>query len=243
MKSLCIAFALIVIVLANEQEEFLKSSPDSNQEIVILDKGDDSFAQVLPSADTVSEAIQEEYAFGKIWSILSVIATSIPYIILIYGVIIEKKIGKSDPDAFVVFGYFFMFIVFPLNIASIVFGCIGLWSSLRWLSLISMIMSPLSLGLLMQFGLTSALLSSLFDLISALLSSLFDLFNMVHNLKNDQTERFFQAYSFEDPSKAYEIWVELPAEKRISIARTNLEAADVMEQIDQQLKLIEQGKT
>jgi len=52
-------------------------------------------------------------------------------------------------------------------------------------------------------------------------------------------EHFYEVYSFEDPCSAHEFWMELPAEKKSLIARTNPEVADVMEQIDEQQRLIE----
>jgi len=55
-------------------------------------------------------------------------------------------------------------------------------------------------------------------------------------------EQFFRVYSFTDPSRAYEIWVELPTESKAVIARANPEAADVMKQADQQLREIEEER-
>ena len=50
---------------------------------------------------------------------------------------------------------------------------------------------------------------------------------------------FLSTYSFEDPSRAYDIWVELSDDEQISIALADPEAADVMVQIDKQQRLVE----
>ena len=58
-------------------------------------------------------------------------------------------------------------------------------------------------------------------------------------LAND-VGKFFDEYSFEDPTSAHEIWMTLPSATKSFIARVHPEAADVMEQTDQQLLLVEQ---
>jgi len=52
--------------------------------------------------------------------------------------------------------------------------------------------------------------------------------------------QFCDAYSFEDPSRAYDIWVNLSTRAKAWIAQTNPQAVDVMRQVDQEMKLIEQ---
>ena len=56
----------------------------------------------------------------------------------------------------------------------------------------------------------------------------------------DDIEQFFHMYSFEDPSKAHEIWMELPTRSKAIIVKSNPEAADVMRQVDEQLREIEE---
>ena len=58
--------------------------------------------------------------------------------------------------------------------------------------------------------------------------------------RQSDLELFFDVYSFEDPSRAHEIWMELPLRSRQTIARCNPEAADVMIDADRQLKDIEE---
>jgi len=55
----------------------------------------------------------------------------------------------------------------------------------------------------------------------------------------DNMRQFNEFYSFEDPSRAHEIWMELPANEKELIARVNPVAADVMKQADKQLKLMQ----
>jgi len=56
----------------------------------------------------------------------------------------------------------------------------------------------------------------------------------------DSVERFFDAYSFDDPSTAHEIWMDLPLSIKAIISRSNPEAADVMSQADEQMEQLEQ---
>jgi len=58
-------------------------------------------------------------------------------------------------------------------------------------------------------------------------------------VEHNTLDRFLRAYSFEDPSEAHEIWVELPADKKETIDRMFPEAAYVMEQADEQMRLME----
>ena len=53
-------------------------------------------------------------------------------------------------------------------------------------------------------------------------------------------EQFFEVYSFEDPSRAHEIWMELPSRTKELITRCSPEAADVMKRADEEMKLVYQ---
>ena len=55
----------------------------------------------------------------------------------------------------------------------------------------------------------------------------------------EDMERFFHAYSFEDPSRAYELWMDLSDRTKSLIARSNPEAFYVMKQADYQMALID----
>ena len=57
------------------------------------------------------------------------------------------------------------------------------------------------------------------------------------NLSN--LKLFNQAYSFDDPSRAHEIWLGLSSNEKEIIVSFNPEAADIMQQIDDQMKLVE----
>jgi len=54
----------------------------------------------------------------------------------------------------------------------------------------------------------------------------------------DAMEQFFEAYSFDDPSRAHELWMDMSERAKQLIAISNPQAADVMEQADEEMEEI-----
>jgi len=57
-----------------------------------------------------------------------------------------------------------------------------------------------------------------------------------------EIERFYDYYSFEDPSRAYDIWMDMPTRAKDFIRQNDPEAADVMEQADNELEQIDEQR-
>lgn len=120
------------------------SNPDSIQASNPAMKAEDanySTTDIL-SPETTVEIKQERKQDRKVWSILSILATTTTMIIWIdYYIVSSGGINKNGPGAIwwlMVMYYWSLGI--PLTIVSIAFGIIGLKTSLRWLSIISLVL-------------------------------------------------------------------------------------------------------
>lgn len=109
----------------------------------VMNAGDTNyFVADQPSPETIAKIEQEKKQDRKVWSILSIIATIIPIILWIYCLIVSGGSGSENgPGAIwwlVVMYYWSLGI--PLAVISVAFGIVGLKTSLRWLSIISLLL-------------------------------------------------------------------------------------------------------
>lgn len=109
----------------------------------VVDAGNTSyFVASQPSSETVAKIEQWKKQDRKVWSILSIIATIIPIILWVYCLIVSGgSQSENGPGAvwwLVVMYYWSLGI--PLAVISIKFGIAGLKTSLRWLSIISLLL-------------------------------------------------------------------------------------------------------
>lgn len=100
------------------------------------------FVADQPSSETVTKIEQMGKQDRKVWSILSIVSTIIPIILWVYCFIASGgSASENGPGAvwwLMVIYYWSLGI--PLATISIAFGIVGLKTSLRWLSIISLLL-------------------------------------------------------------------------------------------------------
>ena len=98
------------------------------------------YAASLPSPETIAKIEQNKKQGCKVWSILSIITAIIPVLLWAYCFIVSGgSTSENGPGAvwWLMIMYYWSFGL-PLAIISIAFGIVGLKTSLRWLSEISL---------------------------------------------------------------------------------------------------------
>lgn len=116
--------------------------------------GTDYFVTDRPSPETIVKIEQEKKQNRKVWSILSIVATVIPIMLWIYCLVVSGG-STSENGSGAIWWLMIMYywsLGIPLAVISIAFGIIGLKTSLRWLSVIS-----LSLKVIMIIAIASLL--------------------------------------------------------------------------------------
>lgn len=103
----------------------------------------DYFTANQPSPEATTEIGKKKKQDRKVWSILSIIATMIP--ILLWGfceIVIATNGGDRSESGAGAIGWimvmYYWTLGIPLAIISIAFGIVGLKTSLRWLSIVSL---------------------------------------------------------------------------------------------------------
>ena len=108
----------------------------------VVDAGNTSYSVAYqPSSETVAKTEQEKKQDRKVWSILSIIATIIPMILWVCCLIVSGgSASENGPGAvwWLMIMYYWSLGI-PLAVISIAFGIVGLKTSLRWLSIISLL--------------------------------------------------------------------------------------------------------
>lgn len=128
---------------------------DTNQETVSqktskpeIKAGDTGYFVAGPSsAKTVAKMEQDKKKDNPAWSILSILATLTPIFLFIYCLIYSGGSG-SENGAGAIWWLMIMYywtVGFPLVIASIVFGFLGLRTSTRWLAITSLVIKILTI--------------------------------------------------------------------------------------------------
>ena len=105
------------------------------------------FVADRPSPETIMKIEQEKKQNRKVWSILSIVATVVPIILWIYCLVVsEGSTSESGSGAiwWLMILYYWSLGI-PLADISIAFGIIGLKTSLRWLSIISLSLKAITI--------------------------------------------------------------------------------------------------
>jgi hypothetical protein len=109
----------------------------------IMDAGNTSyFVANQPSPETVAKIEQRGKQDRKVWSTLSIVATIIPIVLWVYCLIVSGgSISENGPGAvwWLMIMYYWSLGI-PLVVISIAFGIVGLKTSLRWLSIVSLLL-------------------------------------------------------------------------------------------------------
>ncbi|MBR3052049.1 hypothetical protein IKG60_00305 [Candidatus Saccharibacteria bacterium] len=129
----------------------------------IVNAGDTSyFVADRPSPETVVKIEQEKKQDRKVWSILSIIATIIPIMLWSYCFMVSGgSTSENGPGAvwWLMIVYYWSLGV-PLAVISIAFGIVGLKTSLRWLSVISLVLKAITAIAIIAIAIIPILLSS-----------------------------------------------------------------------------------
>lgn len=136
-----------VQILQSKKQTAIPSQVTSNQNTIqppkpaVMNTGETNyFTADKPLPETITKIEQEKKQDRKIWSVLSIVATIIPIMLWIYCLIVSGgSTSENGPGA--VWWLIIMYygsLGIPLAVISIAFGIIGLKTSLRWLSIISL---------------------------------------------------------------------------------------------------------
>lgn len=138
-----------ILQLKKQKTLFLPTTSNPNtiqSSKPVMRAGDTSyFVADQPSPETIAKNEQEKKQDRKVRSILSIIATIIPIILWVYCFITSGgSASENGPGAvwWLVIMYYWSLGI-PLAAISIVFGIDGLKTSLRWLSIISLLLKAI----------------------------------------------------------------------------------------------------
>ena len=138
-----------ILQLKKQKTFFLPTTSNPNtiqSSRPVMRAGDTSyFVADQPSLETIAKIEQEKKQDRKVWSILSIIATIIPIILWVYCFIASGgSASENGPGAvwWLVIMYYWSLGI-PLAAISIAFGIVGLKTSLRWLSIISLLLKAI----------------------------------------------------------------------------------------------------
>lgn len=126
----------------NKTNQFNNSRITQSSEPVMNAGNTSYFVADQPSPEIVAKIEQEKKQDSKVWSILSIIATIIPIMLWSYCLIVSGG-STSENGSGAIWWLMVMYywtLGFPLAVISIVFGIIGLRTSLRRLSIISLLL-------------------------------------------------------------------------------------------------------
>lgn len=135
-----------ILQLKKQKTLYLPTTSDPNtiqSSKPIMDAGNTSyFVADQPSPETVAKIEQRGKQDCKVWSTLSIVATIIPIILWVYCFIVSGgSANENGPGAvwWLMIMYYWSLGI-PLAAISIAFGIVGLKTSLRWLSIISLLL-------------------------------------------------------------------------------------------------------
>lgn len=136
-----------VQILQSKKQTAIPSQATSNQNAIqppkpaVMNTGETNyFVADKPSPETITKIEQEKKQDRKKWSVLSIVATIIPIMLWIYCLIVSGgSASENGPGAvwWLIIMYYWSLGI-PLAVISIKFGIIGLKTSLRWISIISL---------------------------------------------------------------------------------------------------------
>ena len=138
-------------ILQLKKQKTLSSPTTSNPNTIqsskpIMDAENTSyFVADQPSSETVTKIEQMGKQDRKVWSILSIVSTIIPIILWVYCFIVSGgSANENGPGAvwWLMIMYYWSLGI-PLAVISIAFGIVGLKTSLRWLSIISLLLKAI----------------------------------------------------------------------------------------------------
>ena len=138
-------------ILQSKKQKVSSLSTTSNSNTIqtpkpIMDAGNTSyFVANQPSPETVAKIEQEKKQDRKVWSILSIVATIIPIMLWVYCLIVSGGSGSENGPGAVwwLMVIYYWSLGIPLAAISIAFGIVGLKTSLRWLSIISLLLKAM----------------------------------------------------------------------------------------------------
>ncbi len=137
------------VQILQSKKQKIPSSPAANDPNTtqplkpVINTGNTSyFVADQPSSETVAKTEQEKKQDRKVWSILSIVSTIIPIILWVYCFVVSGgSTSENGPGAvwWLVIMYYWSLGI-PLAAISIAFGIVGLKTSLRWLSIVSLLL-------------------------------------------------------------------------------------------------------
>lgn len=138
-----------ILQLKKQKTLYLPTTSDPNtiqSSKPIMDAGNTSyFVADQPSPETVAKIEQRGKQDRKVWSTLSIVATIIPMILWSFCFIVSGgSTSENGPGAvwWLMIMYYWSLGI-PLAAISIAFGIVGLKTSLRWLSIVSLLLKAI----------------------------------------------------------------------------------------------------